>query len=217
MPHDSGFANDAKTVAPERTCPDRPDSPAVQGLVGQTQQLVDCRGFFDEGGNSDGGGDAQLVAALGDGTQFWRLTAQRLLVEGRRTDAAPALKQAVTGGAPLKAIHALWTLHGLGQLDDATHRSALVHADAAVRRNAIRALGRDDRAVGLFFASAVVRELPKSGPSSIRLRDMGLLAGTRLTLVRTAPLGDPLEIKLRGYLLTLRRTEADHIVIDPAP
>jgi ferrous iron transport protein A len=65
-------------------------------------------------------------------------------------------------------------------------------------------------------ASAVVRELPKSGPSSLRLREMGLLAGTRLTLVRTAPLGDPLEIKLRGYLLTLRKSEADHIVIDPA-
>jgi ferrous iron transport protein A len=65
-------------------------------------------------------------------------------------------------------------------------------------------------------ASAVVRELPKSGSASIRLREMGLLAGTRVTLIRTAPLGDPLEIKLRGYLLTLRKSEADHIVIDPA-
>jgi Fe2+ transport system protein FeoA len=46
---------------------------------------------------------------------------------------------------------------------------------------------------------------------------MGLLAGTRLTLVRAAPLGDPLEIKLRGYLLTLRKSEADHIEVDPVP
>jgi ferrous iron transport protein A len=66
-------------------------------------------------------------------------------------------------------------------------------------------------------SSAVVRELPRSGSASIRLREMGLLAGTRLTLVRTAPLGDPLEIKLRGYLLTLRKSEADHIEVDPAP
>ncbi len=101
---------------------------------------------------------AQLVAALGAGTQFWRLTAQRLLVEGRRTDAAPALKLAVTGSAPLPAIHALWTLHGLGLLDDATHHAALVHSDAAVRRNAVRALAHDERAVGLFFASAVVSD-----------------------------------------------------------
>jgi ferrous iron transport protein A len=66
-------------------------------------------------------------------------------------------------------------------------------------------------------ASAVVRELPASGTASIRLREMGLLAGTRVTLVRTAPLGDPLEIKLRGYHLTLRRSDADHIAVDPLP
>ncbi len=64
-------------------------------------------------------------------------------------------------------------------------------------------------------ASAVVREFPKSGAAFIRLREMGLLAGTRVTLVRTAPLGDPLEIKVRGYHLTLRKSEADHVVIEP--
>ena len=101
---------------------------------------------------------AQLVAALSDSTQFWRLTAQRLLVEGKHTDAAPALKQAVTSGSSVKALHAMWALHGLGQLDEATHRAALTHADAAVRRNATRALGRDAAALSLFFASAVVTD-----------------------------------------------------------
>ncbi len=101
---------------------------------------------------------AQLVTTLGDANPFWRLTAQRLLVEGKHTDAAPALKQAVTGGAPIKALHALWTLHGLGQLDEPTHRAGLVHADAAVRRNATRALGRDAQAVALYFGSAVVSD-----------------------------------------------------------
>ena len=65
-------------------------------------------------------------------------------------------------------------------------------------------------------ASAVVREFPKTGSAFVRLREMGLLAGTRVTLVRTAPLGDPLEIKIRGYHLTLRKTEAEHVLIDPA-
>jgi ferrous iron transport protein A len=65
-------------------------------------------------------------------------------------------------------------------------------------------------------ASAVVRDFPKSGPAFIRLREMGLLTGTKLTLVRTAPLGDPIEIKLRGYHLTLRKSEADHVLVDPA-
>lgn len=65
-------------------------------------------------------------------------------------------------------------------------------------------------------ASAVVREFPKAGSAFVRLREMGLLAGTRVTLVRTAPLGDPLEIKVRGYHLTLRKTEAEHVLVDPA-
>ncbi len=64
-------------------------------------------------------------------------------------------------------------------------------------------------------ASAVVREFPKAGSAFLRLREMGLLAGTRITLIRTAPLGDPLEIKVRGYHLTLRKSEADHVVVEP--
>lgn len=64
-------------------------------------------------------------------------------------------------------------------------------------------------------ASATVREFPKTGTASVRLREMGLLAGTRVTLVRTAPLGDPLEIKLRGYNLTLRKSEAEHVLVEP--
>jgi Fe2+ transport system protein FeoA len=46
-----------------------------------------------------------------------------------------------------------------------------------------------------------------------RLLEMGLLVGTSLELVRFAPLGDPVEIRLRGYHLSLRRHEADQIWI----
>jgi Fe2+ transport system protein FeoA len=65
-------------------------------------------------------------------------------------------------------------------------------------------------------ASAVVQEFPKQGAAFLRLREMGLVAGTRITLVRTAPLGDPLEIKVRGYHLTLRKSDAAHILVEPA-
>ncbi len=65
-------------------------------------------------------------------------------------------------------------------------------------------------------ATAILRDLPKTGTAFLRLREMGLLAGTTLTLVRTAPLGDPIEIKVRGYHLTLRKSEADHILVEPA-
>ena len=64
-------------------------------------------------------------------------------------------------------------------------------------------------------ASAVVREFPKTDSAFVRLREMGLVTGTRVTLVRTAPLGDPIEIKLRGYHLTLRKSEAEHVLVDP--
>ena len=64
-------------------------------------------------------------------------------------------------------------------------------------------------------SSGIVRRYPGGGPF-LRLREMGLLPGTSVTLVRMAPLGDPLEIKLRGYHLTLRKSEAAHIVVEPA-
>ncbi len=63
-------------------------------------------------------------------------------------------------------------------------------------------------------ASAVVREYPKQGSAFLRLREMGVLPGTTVTLIRTAPLGDPLEIKVRGYNLTLRKTEAEHVLVE---
>lgn len=65
-------------------------------------------------------------------------------------------------------------------------------------------------------ASAVLRDYPKQGVAFLRLREMGLLPGTTVTLVRTAPLGDPIEIKVRGYNLTLRKSEADHVMVEPA-
>ena len=66
-------------------------------------------------------------------------------------------------------------------------------------------------------ASATVRDLPKQGTAFLRLREMGLLPGTTITLIRTAPMGDPLEIKVRGYHLTLRKTEAEHVLVEPNP
>jgi DtxR family Mn-dependent transcriptional regulator len=48
-----------------------------------------------------------------------------------------------------------------------------------------------------------------------RLIDMGVLPKVKVTMERTAPLGDPIEIKLRGYHLSLRRREADSIILEP--
>ena len=48
-----------------------------------------------------------------------------------------------------------------------------------------------------------------------RVLEMGLLVGTPVELVRFAPMGDPVEIKVRGYHLTIRRHEADQIWVRP--
>ena len=48
-----------------------------------------------------------------------------------------------------------------------------------------------------------------------RLLEMGLLVGTAVEVVRYAPLGDPVELKVRGYNLTLRKHEAEQIWIQP--
>ena len=53
-----------------------------------------------------------------------------------------------------------------------------------------------------------------------RLMSMGLTPGTRFTLKRLAPLGDPVEIEVRGFALTLRKQEAEAVQVercDPAP
>ena len=104
-----------------------------------------------------GASTADLVNALGSDTQDWRLTAQRLLVEGKKTDATDALKKIVTANdGNIAAVHALWALHGLGTLDDATEKAALSAKDAGLRRNAVRALGNDTKASSLFFGAGVV-------------------------------------------------------------
>lgn len=48
-----------------------------------------------------------------------------------------------------------------------------------------------------------------------RLMEMGLLVGTPIELIRFAPMGDPVEIKVRGYNLSLRRHEAEKILVTP--
>ena len=46
-----------------------------------------------------------------------------------------------------------------------------------------------------------------------RLRSLGLVRGTQLEVVRTAPLGAPVELKLRGFRLAIRAREADCLII----
>jgi ferrous iron transport protein A len=60
-----------------------------------------------------------------------------------------------------------------------------------------------------------VRELRVAAEGKGRLMELGVLVGTPIELIRFAPLGDPVEIKVRGYHLTLRRHEAEQILVSP--
>ena len=48
-----------------------------------------------------------------------------------------------------------------------------------------------------------------------RLMELGLVPGTSIAMVRSAPLGDPIELSVRGVHLSLRRSEAAHIHVAP--
>ena len=65
--------------------------------------------------------------------------------------------------------------------------------------------------------SATLSEIRLPEETRKRLLEIGLLVGTPVRVERYAPLGDPVEITFRGSHLTLRRHEADQILVRPAP
>ena len=59
--------------------------------------------------------------------------------------------------------------------------------------------------------TVTVRKLHGDGPVRRRIMDMGITKGVAIHVRKVAPLGDPMELNLRGYELTLRRADADMI------
>ena len=68
----------------------------------------------------------------------------------------------------------------------------------------------DQLAVG---HSGIVTSVGGQGALRKRLLDMGLIPRTRVSMVKIAPMGDPMEITVRGYVLTLRREDTAKIEI----
>lgn len=63
---------------------------------------------------------------------------------------------------------------------------------------------------------AVIRKLHGQGAVRRRMMDMGLTRGTAVLLRKLAPLGDPMELNIRGFELSLRKADAQQIEIDQA-
>ena len=59
--------------------------------------------------------------------------------------------------------------------------------------------------------TATIRVVGGEGALRLRFLDMGLIPKTKVTLIKTAPMGDPIEICVRGYELTLRKDDAKKI------
>lgn len=60
----------------------------------------------------------------------------------------------------------------------------------------------------------IVKRIEGEGKIRRRLFDMGVTSGADITLRKLAPLGDPVEVNLRGYELTLRKSEASCVVME---
>ena len=65
-------------------------------------------------------------------------------------------------------------------------------------------------------SSGIITAVGGDGPLRCRLLDMGLIPHSRVTLQKVAPMGDPIEIRVRGYELTLRVEEAQKIEVKEA-
>lgn len=61
---------------------------------------------------------------------------------------------------------------------------------------------------------AVISAVHGEGTLRLRLLDMGLIPKTRVKVVRIAPMGDPMELLIRGYSLTLRLEDASNVELE---
>ncbi|MDF2905204.1 MAG: iron transporter FeoA [Herbinix sp.] len=60
----------------------------------------------------------------------------------------------------------------------------------------------------------VVTSIGEKGPVRKRIMDMGVTPGAMVKVIKVAPLGDPIEVNIRGYELSLRKSEAGQIVVE---
>jgi putative membrane-bound dehydrogenase-like protein len=111
-----------------------------------------------------------LLKALESDNMFWRMTAQRLLVETKNTQALPGLYTIINNqkvddiGLNGPAVHALWTLHGLGALDGSNTEAmkvaikAMSHPAAGVRKAAVQVLPKNQSSVAAIQTSNLLND-----------------------------------------------------------
>ncbi len=63
-------------------------------------------------------------------------------------------------------------------------------------------------------ATVTVRKIEGEGATRRRIMDMGITRGAEIYVRKVAPLGDPIEVTVRGYELSLRKADAEMILVD---
>jgi Fe2+ transport system protein FeoA len=84
-----------------------------------------------------------------------------------------------------------------------------------------REINQVDEIIGLDKVKSgqkcrIVKIIGRSGVNR-RIADMGVVPGTTVEVQRVAPLGDPIDVKLKGYRLSLRKEEASKIMVELDP
>ena len=72
-------------------------------------------------------------------------------------------------------------------------------------------MGLSEVAIG---EATIITEVRGHGPLRRRLLDMGLTPGIKVSVIKHAPFGDPIVIRLRGYELSIRKQDAAMIIVD---
>ena len=125
-------------------------------------------------------------------------------VIGFRSDHIAALKQELQARFGLSDINVCTCVDGICPTCQARHTQE-IEAEPMTDPVTLDAL--------LPGQAATITRITGSGAVRRRLMDMGLTAGAEIRVLRRAPLGDPIEYELRGYHLSLRKSEAETILV----
>jgi putative membrane-bound dehydrogenase-like protein len=147
---------------------------------------------------------SDLIEALKSDNMFWRLTAQRLIVEKQDKSVLKDLYKLIADqkvdkiGLNGPAINALWALHGLGELDGENAEAvqvvtkALSHPSAAVRKNALRVLPRNEASLNSILSYNLLNDpdLHTRKYAFLAVSDMPFSEEAAKTLVKAADVAE---------------------------
>jgi len=145
------------------------------------------------------GKNAVLIQVRGE-----HLSLTRALAEGIQVQVASPVGDAAGGIDQESPDGSRETVAGSVKLEESMNRGGGETAGKPVPLNSLKEGQR-----------AIVVRMDAKGPVRRRMMDMGLLPGSEVVVRRKAPLGDPIEFTVKGYSLSLRRSEAGQIQVEP--